>query len=144
MVCEQPEAARVSLKGQNFSHLNDPQEYANTEEFRKWVRTCAETDEIVFELYGLWKDPVQQELLLQVQTKIEQDFGPNTPASCLKIHCVCKEVGNLADAMTDDKTENWVFYTNALRHIPIQYNQYLILPLPLHLAKCLEEYLFDA
>ena len=43
-----------------------------------------------------------------------------------------------------DKAENWIFYTNALRHIPIQYNQSLILPLPLHLAECLEEYLFDA
>lgn len=43
-----------------------------------------------------------------------------------------------------DKAENWVFYTNALRHIPIQYNQSLVLPLPLHLAECLEEYLFDA
>ena len=114
MVCEQPEAARVSLKGQNFSCLNDPQEYANTEEFRKWVRTCVETDEIVFELYGLWKDSVQQELLLQVQTKIEQDFGPNTPASCLKIHCVCKEVGNLADAMTDDKKETKIKYCDEI------------------------------
>ena len=43
-----------------------------------------------------------------------------------------------------DTAENWVFYTNALRHIPIQYNQSLVLPLPLHLAEGLEEYLFDA
>ena len=43
----------------------------------------------------------------------------------------------------DDAAE-WVFYTNALRHISIQYNQSTILPLPLHLGKALEEYLFDA
>ena len=43
-----------------------------------------------------------------------------------------------------DNATNWIFYTNALRHIPIQYSQSTVLPLPLHLAKLLEEYLFDA
>lgn len=43
-----------------------------------------------------------------------------------------------------DNAANWIFYTNALRHIPIQYSQSTILPLPLHLAKALEEYLFEA
>ena len=43
-----------------------------------------------------------------------------------------------------DNATNWIFYTNALRHIPIQYSQSTVLPLPLHLAKSLEEYLFDA
>lgn len=42
-----------------------------------------------------------------------------------------------------DDAASWVFYTNALRHIPIQYNQSTVLPLPLHLAKALEEYLFE-
>ena len=42
-----------------------------------------------------------------------------------------------------DKVENWIFYANALRHIPIQYSQSTVLPLPLHLAKALEEYLFE-
>lgn len=42
-----------------------------------------------------------------------------------------------------DDAASWVFYTNALRHIPIQYNQSTVLPLPLHLAKGLEEYLFE-
>ena len=43
-----------------------------------------------------------------------------------------------------DNTAEWIFYTNALRHIPIQYNQSTVFPLPLHLAEKLEEYLFDA
>lgn len=43
-----------------------------------------------------------------------------------------------------DNATDWIFYTNALRHVPIQYNQSTVLPLPLHLAKSLEEYLFDA
>lgn len=42
----------------------------------------------------------------------------------------------------DDPWE-WVRYVNALRQLPIQYNQATVLPLPLHLAKNLAEYLFD-
>lgn len=41
-----------------------------------------------------------------------------------------------------DDAASWIFYTNALRDLPIQYNQSTVLPLPLHLAKGLEEYLF--
>lgn len=43
-----------------------------------------------------------------------------------------------------DDTASWIYYANALRDIPIQYNQSTVLPLPLHLAKGLEEYLFKA
>ena len=42
----------------------------------------------------------------------------------------------------DDPTD-WVRYVNALRQLPIQYVQATVLPLPLHLAKNLSEYLFD-
>ena len=43
-----------------------------------------------------------------------------------------------------DDAASWIFYANALRDISIQYNQSTVLPLPLHLAKALEEYLFNA
>ena len=42
-----------------------------------------------------------------------------------------------------DDPWDWVRYVNALRQLPIQYNQATVLPLPLHLAKNLTEYLFD-
>ena len=42
-----------------------------------------------------------------------------------------------------DDPWDWVRYVNALRQLPIQYNQATVLPLPLHLAKNLAEYLFD-
>lgn len=42
-----------------------------------------------------------------------------------------------------DDPWDWVRYVNALRLLPIQYNQATVLPLPLHLAKNLAEYLFD-
>ena len=114
MVCEQPEATRISLRGQNFSCLRDPQGYSDSEEFRRWVKKCVETEEINFEIYGLWNDPAQQKLLHQIQAKIEQDFGPNTQTSCLQIHCICKEVGSLTDAMADDSTKTKIQYCDEI------------------------------
>lgn len=42
-----------------------------------------------------------------------------------------------------DNPWEWVRFVNALRKLPIQYNQMTVMPLPLHLAKNLAEYLFD-
>lgn len=105
MICEHPEAKRVMLRGQNLSYFKSPQQYESSEGFRSWVRKCVETDQITFEIYGLWKDPAQLELLRLIQSKIEQDFGVESESSCLKIQCVCKEIGNLADGMPDDNKQ---------------------------------------
>ena len=102
MIGEQPEAERVTLRGQNFTHFKSPQEYETSEDFRNWVSKCVEAERITFEIYGLWKDPNQQELLKQVQAKIEQDFGIESEISHLKVQYLCKEIGALADAMPDD------------------------------------------
>lgn len=75
MICEQPEAERVMPRGHKLKKYSSPQEYADSEDFRNWVRQCAATDQIIFELYGLWKDDSQQRLLKQIQAKIERDFG---------------------------------------------------------------------
>lgn len=108
MICEQPEAKRVVLRGQKLKKYNSPQEYENSEDFRNWVRRCVETDQITFELYGLWNDDSQQRLLKQIQTKIEQDFGDEKDISGLKVQYVCKEVGSLADSMPDDKLQTQI------------------------------------
>jgi len=102
MICGQPEANRILRSRQKFSYFTSPQQYRSSEEFREWVSRCAETDRIVFEIYGLWKDSAQQEMLRQIQAKIEQDFGPDNGTSCLQIQCVRREVGSFADAMPDD------------------------------------------
>ncbi len=102
MVCERPEAERVSRRGQKFAVYKSPQEYESREEFRKWVSNCAETDEIVFELYGLWSDSEQRDLLNRIQEKIWQDFGEDESTSSLNIRCLQKEVGDLADSMPNN------------------------------------------
>ncbi len=99
MICEQPQAHRVSLRGQTFFTLASPKEYDTKEGFRSWASKCAETDHITFELYGLWRDPLQKRILEQVEEKISRDFGENTPESSLEIWCIHKEIGDLADEM---------------------------------------------
>ena len=108
MICEQPEAERVMLRGYKLKKYSSPQEYADSEDFRNWVRQCAATDQIIFELYGLWKDDSQQRLLKQIQAKIERDFGDEKDTSSLKVRYVCKEVGSLADSMPDDKRQTQI------------------------------------
>ena len=108
MICEQPEAERVMLRGQKLKKYNSPQDYEDSEDFRNWVRRCVETDQITFELYGLWNDDSQQRLLKQIQAKIERDFGDEKDISGLKVRYVCKEVGSLADSMPDDKLQTQI------------------------------------
>lgn len=107
MICDKPEAIRVELRGRNISYFKSPQEYESPEDFRRWVSKCVETDRITFEIYGLWKDPAQQELLTAIQSKIEKDFDieDESESSCMKIQCVRKEIGSFADEMPDDKKQ---------------------------------------
>ncbi|BCK78919.1 hypothetical protein MM35RIKEN_11110 [Vescimonas fastidiosa] len=108
MICEQPEAERVMLRGQKLKKYYSPQDYEDSEDFRNWVSRCTETDQITFELYGLWKDASQQRLLKQIETKIKQDFGDEKDTSSLKVRYVCKEVGSLADSMPDDNLQTQI------------------------------------
>lgn len=114
MVGEQPEAERVISRRQNVATFKSPQEYETSEDFLSWVSKCVETDRITFEIYGLWKDPNQHDLLKQVQTKIEQDFAAKTETACLKVQCLCKEIGSLTDAMSDDSRQTKIKRCNEI------------------------------
>ncbi len=104
MVCEKSKAERITRQtGQmNLKHYESPQDYDNSEDFRCWVSKCAETDKITFELYGLWKDGSQRQLLEKIEEKIKLDFGEEKDASCLKVNLVHKEVGSFADEISDE------------------------------------------
>lgn len=105
MLVEQPVADRIRKRGQSFPCFKSPQEYETSEDFRRWVRTCAETDEITFELYGLAKNAQQHKILENLKAKISQDFGTECKDSCMKIQIIQKETGDLADGMPDDKRD---------------------------------------
>lgn len=107
MICDHPFAERVKFpRNSKISIYGAPQEYDSCEDFRRWVKQCVETDQIVFEIYGLWKDPNQQSVLENVQKKIILDFGEDNEYSCLRVSCLCKEIGSFADAMPDDDTNS--------------------------------------
>lgn len=103
-----PEAKRVSPRNADYTTYKNPAEYPSREAFRSWVRQCAETDQITFELYGLWQDPVQCDLLTKLEKKLNEDFGANSAASCLEIHIVRKETGALADQLPDNSRRSMI------------------------------------
>ena len=103
-----PEALRVRRKGQTLDTYRSPEEYENREAFRSWVCRCAETDEITFELYGLWKDPVQRETLERLREKLLRDFGEDIVGSCLRVHICEREAGDLADGLADSDPQTQI------------------------------------
>ena len=105
MIGETPTAERVTLRGQKLIVYASPQEYEDTEAFRSWVCSCAATNQITFELYGLWKDASQQKLLKRIQTKLEQDFGKEKDTSCLKVRYIRKEADEFTDEMPDSQRQ---------------------------------------
>ena len=62
------------LRGQKLKKYDSPQEQGILK-FSGTGSGNAATDQITFELDGLWKDALQQRLLKQIQAKIERDFG---------------------------------------------------------------------
>ena len=43
----------------------------------------------------------------------------------------------------DDNPDEWVIYTNSLRTGAIQYDEATALPIPMHMAEKLQEYLLE-
>lgn len=79
----------------NIPMFESPTGYRSREEFRGWVKSCTETNEIVFELYGMLKNENQKKLLDQIRDKIREDFGENMEGSCMKIQILQKEIGDI-------------------------------------------------
>ena len=87
-----------------------PQKYASREKFREWVRRCAETDHITFELYGMSQSAEDAVVLDALHERLTEDFGENSPQSCLHIEIVRRESGDMALPLSggkrDDKIKN--------------------------------------
>lgn len=64
--------------------------------FRSWAAQCTESDAILFELYGLWKDPLQAECLEKVRQQLEKDFGQNDKAGVLRVQIEQKPIAQIA------------------------------------------------
>lgn len=92
----EPEAVSIGRR-KNIPMFESPTGYSSCEQFREWVKSCTETDEIVFELYGLWQNERQKELLNQIREKILEDFGENSEGSCLKVQILQKEIGDIVN-----------------------------------------------
>ena len=103
MICEQPEAERVMLRGQKLKNMTLRRNTGILKFSGTGSGNAPRQTKSHSRLYGLWKDALQQRLLKQIQAKIEQDFGDEKDISSLKVRYVCKETGSLADEMPDNK-----------------------------------------
>ena len=100
----EPEAVSIGHRN-NIPVFDSPLKYKSREEFREWVKSCTETDEITFELYGLWQDERQKVLLNQIRDKICEDFGENSEESCMKIQIIPRETQNLVVGLENSCTQ---------------------------------------
>lgn len=98
-----PVATRMPRKKRTLPILANPGEYGSCEQFRQWVRQWTDTDKLVFELYGLWNDPIHRVLLDAVEQKVKDDFGDNKLTSCMEITVLHCEIGDMANALSDDE-----------------------------------------
>ena len=83
-----------------------PQKYASREKFREWVRRCAETDRITFELYGMSKSAEEAVVLDALHERLTDDFGENSPQSCLHIEIVRRESADMALPLPGEKRDD--------------------------------------
>lgn len=86
----------------NLPYFKSPQEYKTSEDFRKWVAVCAETDRIKFEIFGLSQDPRQALLMELLEEKLISDFGYNNENSALVIDIVRREAGDMQTKLIDE------------------------------------------
>lgn len=105
MVCEDTPTATWIGRKSTIPTFKNPRDYQSPEHFREWVKSCTETDHIVFELYGLWQDQGQRELLEQIEESISGDFGPNQKNSCMQVQILHKEIGDIVDALENSSTQ---------------------------------------
>ncbi len=96
-IIEKPNIPERITTRQKLTCYQSPQAYAPTEDFRKWVSSCAETNMIRFELYGLLNNPIHSNILDAVNNKIVSDFGDTDDNSCLTVKIARKEIGNIAN-----------------------------------------------
>lgn len=129
------------LKGLRILRLRDSQSHETPEWYAQkpdrdgqgFAKGVFQMGDRVFASTG--QKPVQFSNLSVNQSKAGDKKSPNTyypSPGLVEITVACLQPG--------DEVFPWAALTHELRHIALQYNEYLKLPLPLHLAKQIEEY----
>lgn len=94
-----------------------PQEYASREKFREWVRRCAETDRITFELYGMSQSTEESVVLDTLYQRLTDDFGANTPESCLHVDIFRRESSAMVLRLPSGKREDEIQNSDRIRQL---------------------------
>ncbi len=95
ILCKPEQVQRVSTR-QRLPYYDAPSQYETRESFRQWVSSCTETNTIKFELYGNWADATENCLLIEIEQRIEEDFGEEIDGSSLCVEISRKNIGDMA------------------------------------------------
>ena len=99
------QASRLSTRGSKAKVYSSPEGYESRESFRSWVKKCAQTDHITFEIYGMTKNDEQSKLMARLEEKLKQDLGSKEILSGLRITYKYKDIGDLANPLLKKKDQ---------------------------------------
>ena len=98
-IAEPCEPAVSQGNASHFSQYKTVADFPSRQEFRRWFSHCAETDCVVFELYGDWNDPRQAAILKTVEDQLDQDLG-SEDCGGLSVQILRKASGDLVAPLT--------------------------------------------
>ena len=85
----------------SLASLKTVSSYESKEDFRKWVSSCVESDNIKFEIYGNKGDDTESFYISKLEEKIKEDFGVDQNNSCLKVSVEIKDISDIVLALTN-------------------------------------------
>ena len=121
-------AEAKAVGGKTIPTLDSPKDYASHEEFRRWVCQCTGTHRITFELCGMRQDERQRPILEEIEKKLWDDFGENTPDSVLNISVVYRNIGQWQAALEGRKIEQSKKIEKALGKAEDVTGSFILLP----------------
>ena len=101
---EKAECGNRVSKNHKFSSLarvKNVSNYECKEDFRKWVSSCVESDNIKFEIYGNKNNDTESFYISKLEEKIREDFGADQSNSCLKISIEIKDISDIVLPLND-------------------------------------------
>ena len=94
-----------------------PQKYASREKFREWVRRCAETECITFELYGMSKSAEETVVLDALHEQLKEDFGADSKESCLKVEILRLDSNSMVLPLPGWKRDDEIQNSDRIRRL---------------------------
>ena len=101
-IVEPCQPAVSQCQAAHFPRYEAAANFTSCQDFRSWFSHCAETNCVVFELYGDWNDSRQTVILTAVEDQLVQDLG-SEDCGGLSVQIRHKPSGDLVAPLTGNK-----------------------------------------